>query len=272
MASNLVPDYEVKVPLKPSEVLGPNNKLKDTVLSAFFMPSSTKKMNIQFVDTTTQDIYTKGWSLRIRKAEGEDEFELTYKKRYDISEGASSTTGGNIDAALKTAQQQGFDSTTAFEAQVEVGYCKQTLSISYDVKVSDMGFKGMDLPLAEDARKFLTNKAPEEFKNWLADNWGTDQLAGSIVYGPVHAKRSKGTWNEFGLFIEVWMIQKSKTDTSLEPIVEASFKNPDLEKAMEGRDELVQFLQNRDRDWFLAEDSLKTKLIMERYGEITPDL
>lgn len=269
MASNLIPNYEVKVLLEPSEVLEANNKLKDAVLSAFSMPSSTKKMNIQFVDNTKQDLYTNGWSLRIRKTEGEDKFELTYKKRYEISDGGSSTTRGNIDAALKMAWQEGFDSTTTFEAQVEVGYRKQTLSISYDTEVSDMGFVGTDLPLAEDSCKFLVEKAPKKFTNWLADNWSTNQLAGSVVYGPVLANRSKSTWNQLKLFIEVWLIRKNKTDASLEPIVEASFKTADLERAMEGRDKLVEFLQNRDRSWFLAEDSLKTKRIMERYGETT---
>ncbi|EON69911.1 hypothetical protein W97_09175 [Coniosporium apollinis CBS 100218] len=268
MASNLVPDYEIKLLLKPSEVLGSDNKLKDAVLSAFSIPSSTKKMNIQFVDTKNQDIYTNGWSLRIRKTEGANKFELTYKKRYPIGGGYSGTAEGNIDAALKTAEQEGLDSTTTFEAQVEVGYQKQTLSISHDEKVSDTGFEGMDLPLAEDSRMFLANKAPEKFKNWSADNWGANHLAKSIIYGPVLAKRSKGTLDELQLSIEVWPIRKSKTDASLEPIVEASFKTPDFEKALEGRAKLMEFLQNRG--WFLAEDSLRTKLIMERYGEITP--
>jgi hypothetical protein len=263
MTSNLVPDYEVKLLLKPSEVLGPNNKLKDAVLSAFSIPSSTKKMSIQFVDTRKKDIYTNGWNLRIRKTEGNDEFELTYKKRYPIGDGFSSTAEGSIDAALKTAEQEGFDSTTTYEAQVEVGYRKQTLSLSHDEKVSDTGVEEMGLPLAEESRKFLASEAPEKFKNWSVENWGTDHLADSRVYGPVLAKRSKGTWGEFTLFIEVWPIRKSQTDASLEPIVEASFKTPELKKALEGSAKLEKFLQ--DRGWFLAEDSLKTKLIMERY-------
>jgi len=270
MSSNLVPDYEVKVLLKPSEVLRSDNKLKDAVLSAFSIQSSAKKMNIQFVDTKKQDIYTSGWNLRIRKTEGEDEFELTYKKRYPIEKGFSSTAQGNIETALITAGQEGFDSTTAYKAQVEVGYQKQTLSISHDAKVSDTGFEGTDLPLTEGSRKFLADNAPEKFKNWSANNWGVNHLTDSIVYGPVFAKRSKGTWDGYRLFIEVWPIRKSWMDASLEPIVEASFKAPDLKKALEGRTNLVDFMQNAG--WFLAEDSLRTKLIMERYGETTPGL
>lgn len=270
MALNLVPDYEVKFLLKPSEVLGSNNKLNDAVRLAFSIPPSTKKMNIQFVDTKKQDIYTNGWILRIRKTEGEDEFELTYKKRYPIGDGYSTTAEGNINVAVKKAEQEGFDSTTTFEAQVEVGHLKQTLSISHGEKISDTGFEGIELPAEEDSRKFLANKAPEKFKNWLADNWGTDHLADSIVYGPVLAKRSKGTWDEFKLSIEVWPIRKSKIDASLESIVEASFKTPDLKKALEGRAKIEEFLQKRG--WFLDEEILKTKLIMDRYGDITPHL
>jgi len=267
MASHLVPNYDVKVLLKPSEVLEPNNRLKDAVRLSFSITSSTKHMNVQYLDTKQQDIYAEGWSLRIRKTEDDNEFELTYKKRYPVDDAySSSTTEGNIDAALKRAGQEGFDSTTAYKPQVEVGYQKQTLSISHDEKVSDTGFEGTDLPSAEGSRKYFACKAPEEFKHWSVDEWGTNHLNTSVVYGPVLAKRFKGTWDNFKLSIEMWPIRKSKIAASLEPIVEASFKTPDLKKALEGRANLVEFL--RDRAWFLAEDSLKTKLIMERYGEI----
>lgn len=267
MASKLVPDYEVKLLLKPSEVLGSDNKLKDKVRSAFNIPSSTKKMNIQFMDTKEKDIYNKGWNLRIRKTENDEEFELTYKKRYSVDEELSPPSKDKIDAALRTAEQDGFD-PRIYEAQVEVGYRKQTLSISHDEAVPDTGFRGMDLPLVEDSRKFLINKAPDKFKDWLPNNWGTNHLCDSIIYGPVLAKRSKGTWEGFELLLEVWPIRKSKTDESLELIVEASFKTPDLQKAVEGHASLEKFL--RERGWFLEEDSLKTKLIMERYGDTTP--
>ncbi|KAJ9663313.1 hypothetical protein H2198_000830 [Neophaeococcomyces mojaviensis] len=275
MASNLVPDFEVKVLLKPSEVLGSNNKFKDEVVSAFDISSDTKKMSIQFVDTKDQDAYTEGWSLRIRKTEGRRKFELTYKKRYSISDGSSTSTGGNIDAALETAKKEGFDSTTSFEAQVEVGYPKQTLSISQDEKVPDTGFQGIDLPPADNSRKLLCDNAPNIFRNWKANNWGTDLLVTSIVYGPVFAQRYEGTLNkgasdELVVFIEVWPIRKSKTDGTFEPIVEASFKTKKLEKAQEGRAKLVKLLQ--DKGWFLAANSLKTKLIMERYGEVISGL
>lgn len=69
-ASNIVPDYEVKLLLIPTAVLGSDNKLKATVLSTFAMPTSVTKMNVQFLDTSSKDIYNAGWSPRIRKMEG----------------------------------------------------------------------------------------------------------------------------------------------------------------------------------------------------------
>ncbi|EXJ74636.1 uncharacterized protein A1O5_02933 [Cladophialophora psammophila CBS 110553] len=264
MTSRLVPDYEVKVLLKCEEVLGSSNKLNDAVQSEFDIVPGTKKMNIQFVDTEKKAIYSSGWNLRIRKTEGKNNFELTYKKRYPVQEGDSSTAEGNINTALETVLQEGFNSATTYKAQVEVGYQEQTLSISYDAKLPDEGFEGMDLPGPEDSRKFFTENAPKEFKNWSSDNWGTQHLANSIIYGPVHAKRFEGTWDGFKLFIEVWPVRKRRTDASLEPIVEASFKTSDLKKALEGRARLIKSLQKRA--WLLEKDSLKTKLIMERYG------
>ncbi|KAH8722629.1 hypothetical protein GQ44DRAFT_774887 [Phaeosphaeriaceae sp. PMI808] len=267
MSSKLVPDYEVKVLLDPSSVLESNNKLKNDVTSAFNISSGNKKMNVQFVDTNEQDIYKKGWNLRIRKSEGDEELELTYKKRYEINAEFSSAAKDHIDAALQVAQQEGFDSTTRYEAQVEVGYRKQTLSISYSEEVSETGLTGMSLPLEEDSRKFLSNNAPDNFKNWSSSGWGTDQIAKSIIYGPVNAKRYKGTLGDIKLFIEVWLIRTSKTDPALVPIVEASFKTPDLEKALKGRAKLIDALEKPG--WFLPGDALRTKLIMERYGSGT---
>jgi len=269
MAPSLVPNFEVKVLLQPSQVLGSDNKLNDAVLSAFNMKSKSKKMSIQFLDTANQALDGQGWNLRIRTSEGEDDLGLTYKKRYAISEGFSATAEGSIDAAANAAGQDGFDSTTSDEAQVEVGYQKQTLSISYNVDLPDTGFGGTGLPPAEDSRKFLIDNTPKEFKNWSATNWGTDQLNSAIIYGPVHAKRYKGTLDELKIFVEVWPIRKSKTDATLVPIVEASFKADDLRAALEGRAKLVDLVQKRG--WFLDEDSLKTRLIMDRYGEAAPN-
>jgi hypothetical protein len=139
-ASNMVPDYEVKLLLDPAIVLGSDHKLTPTVLSTFAMPTTVTKMNVQFLDTSTEEIYNTGWSPRLRKIEGVADFEETYKKRYAI-------TGGDIDAALTTANDEGFDSdTTTYDAQIEWGYQKQALSTSRQKTASGSGYSGMDLP------------------------------------------------------------------------------------------------------------------------------
>jgi hypothetical protein len=68
------------------------------------------------------------------------------------------------------------------------------------------------------------------------------------------------------LSIEVWLIRTNKTNSTLEPIVEASFKTSDAKEAVEKQAKLVKALQ--DKGWFVPHDSLKTKLIMTRYGDV----
>ncbi|KAK3389665.1 hypothetical protein B0H63DRAFT_464138 [Podospora didyma] len=256
-ASNMVPDYEVKLLLDPSVVLGTDHKLTATVLSTFAMPTSVTKMNLQFLDTSAKDIYNNGWSPRIRKTEGESGFELTYKKRYPV------TPFGAIDATLATANGEGFDSTaTTYDAQIEWGYQKQTLSISRKKTASSSGYSGMDLPGTSNSRTMLIDEAPDKFDDWVANNWGTTTLASARIFGPVLAKRSIGTWNSTELYIEVWPITDA-AGTGIEYIVEASFKTTSRTTASSKHDSLIAFLQTKG--WFLAQDSLKTQLIMDRY-------
>jgi hypothetical protein len=261
MPSALVPNYEVKLLLEPSKVLEASNKLTNAVQAEFSIQPVTKDMNIQFVDTKDRDIYTNGWSLRIRRTVGANKFELTYKKRYPL--GAVTTAETNIDAALTVAAQDGFDSTTTFDAQLDVGHRNLTLSISCDKRVPVTGFPGVTLPPLGASRDFLVAEAPTEFTS-------TDHLASPIIYGPVLATRFEGIWKGSRLFIEVWLIRKSKTDSTLETIVEASFKTADRSEALDGHTKLADLLQSKG--WFLAGESLRTKVILERYGETTSQL
>ncbi|MCU6796267.1 hypothetical protein OB236_29505 [Paenibacillus sp. WQ 127069] len=255
-ASNMVPDYEVKLLMQPSAVLGSDGKLTSTVRAAFGMPSTVTKMNIEFLDTNAKDIYTNTWIPRIRKTEGESDFELTYKKRYPI-------VNDNITAALTLANQEGFDSSdTNYDAQVEWGYMNKTLSISNKKTGKKSGYSGMDLPSASDSRKLLKDNVPGKMDKWLYNGWGTDMLNASRVYGPVLAKRSIGTWSGLETYIEVWPI-KDAAGTGIENVVEISFKTNSSTTASTKHDQLITYLQSQG--WFLAQDSLKTQLIMDRY-------
>ncbi|UKS27433.1 hypothetical protein LOZ80_00315 [Paenibacillus sp. HWE-109] len=255
-ASNMVPNYEVKLLLDPSVVLGSDFKLTSGVKTAFGMPDTVTKMNVQFLDTNAKDIYNNGWSTRIRKTEGENDFELSYKKRYAV-------TGSDINGALTLANQEGFNSgDTGYEAQIEWGYQKKTLSITRTKSGSKSGYSGMDLTNQSDSRSLLINNAPDKFNNWVSSGWGTSKLSSSRIYGPVLAKRSIGTWSGQQLYIEVWPILNA-SGTGTEYVVEASFKTNSQTTASTKHDELITYLQNKG--WFLAQDSLKTQLIMDRY-------
>lgn len=253
--TNMTPNYEVRLLLDPDAVLSSKLELADTVLSTFHVASTTK-MNVQFLDTCSKDIYIAGWSARIRKAENDD-LELTYKKRYAIS-------GGEIDAALTTAKVDGFDDgDRKYEAQVEWGYQKQTLSISRKKNIKNSRDSGADLPGESKSRKLLIDEAPDKFDNWYPNKWGTSALAISRIFGPVLVTRFVGKWNDMPLNLEVWPLLNSDR-TGIEYIIEASFKTDSRTTASVEGGNLVAYLQSKN--WFLAQDSLKTQLIMERYG------
>jgi hypothetical protein len=254
--ANMVPDYEVRLLLKPTVVLGPDNELTGTVLSTFGMARTATKLNVQFLDKSSKEIYNAGWSTRIRKAENEKDLELTYKKRYAI-------TGGDIDAALVMANSDGFNAGTKYKAQVEWGYQKHTLSVSRKKTVTDPGNDGLDLPGTDNSRKMLINEAPDKFDNWVSDKWGTSTLAESRIFGPVLVKRSIGSWKGMQLYIEIWPL-RNREGTGIDYIVEASFKTTSREIALVEQSNLHSYLDSRG--WFLVGDSLKTQLIMERYS------
>jgi hypothetical protein len=254
--SQLKPDYEVKMLLAPTAVLGPDRKLTTAVRTAFGIPSKVLKMSVQFLDTDGRDIYDAGWSPRIRKTEGESGFELTYKKRYSID-------AGEIDEALARAAADGFDANGGgYEAQIEWGYEKQTLSISRAKSASSSGYAGMDLPDVDASRSMLIDEAPRKFDDWRADRWGTGALGAARIYGPVLAKRHEGRWSDMKLYIEVWPIRDA-TGTGTTDIVEASFKTTSRKTASSKHDSLMADL--RAKGWLLPEDGLKTKTIMDRY-------
>lgn len=255
----MVPDYEVKVFLDPAEVLDSDKNLKTSVKSYFNAPSSVNKLAVQFMDTDNLDINDYGWIVRIRKTEEytDSEFELVYKKRYPVS-------NGDIAGALATAANEGFTaSETNYEAQVDWGYQKQTLSITRKKIVEKGGYEGMELPTRKDSRSWAIAEAPGKYVNWVYNDWGTDMLEDvHKPYGPVKAKRSIGTWDGSEIYLEVWQIL-NENGTSFDYIVEASFKEDMYSIAASKKADLEDEMNLLG--WLLPIDQLKTQLILERY-------
>ncbi|KAH7236541.1 hypothetical protein BKA59DRAFT_487206 [Fusarium tricinctum] len=254
-ASNKTPDYEVKLLLKPNAVHSSENGLTSTVLAAFDIRPGVIKQTIQYLDTNDKDLHAAGWSARIRKTENEDGLELTYKKRYAIED-------EDIDAALIKAKNDGFNaSEVKYDAQVEWGYQKKTLSISRK-KSADFTNSGMDLPDESRSRAMLIEKAPDKFDDFGGNKWGTGLLASSRLFGPVHAKRYVGKWEGTRIYLEVWTLRNAQ-GTGYEDLVEASLKTETRMDACQKQASLISHLQREG--WFLEQDSLRTQLIMERY-------
>ncbi|KAG8406633.1 hypothetical protein J3458_020974 [Metarhizium acridum] len=254
-APNMTPDFEVRFQLDASRVLNSDHQLKNSVRDNFSV-QDTVKMNVHFLDKCSNEIFKAGWNVRLRIVQKKPEFELTYKKRYDIA-------GGNVEAALTEANQDGFNSTSdKYEAQVEWGFKKQTLSVSREKKVKYSGDGEMNLPGTAVSRDMLIDKAPSKFDNWKGKKWGTEALEKAVIFGPVHATRAIGKWQDHKLYIEVWPI-RSADGSAWQYFVEASFKAARRAEAEEGRKTLLKELQ--EKGWFLPEDALKTSIIMESY-------
>lgn len=256
--ANLAYDYEVRLQLDPTLVLDSNHELAGTVLTTFKASAAASAMNVQFLDTCGKDIYAAGWNVRVRKADDKPSLEVTYKKRYGI-------TDGNIEAALNTANADGFNGDDPkWEAQVEWGQEKQTLSISRSKKSPSTGNDKTHLPDKKDSRALLIKEAPGKFDDWGSSHkWGTSALARLRIYGPILAKRYTGIWNNEKLYIEVWPIRDS-SGSAIDYIVEASFKTDSNSVASTEQGSLRAHLQTQG--WLIAEDALKTQIILERYG------
>ena len=283
----MTPNFEVKVLLNPDNAIerrGLTPQPVENLLKTFNIPTGESKiaMAVQYLDTgKTKTIYTAGWSPRIRRmADDAKRIELTYKKRYTIPLPDTLTTFNAdpntdvsiyqtaINQVLVLAAADGFDaSETDYDAQIEWGYQKLTLSITRKKKEKaaewDLGGDSSTLPDEETSRKMLIKQAPGKFKNWKGvHGWGAETLKEARVYGPVNAFRWEGKWDGGEVDIEIWPV-KGAGEGGVDLIGEVSFKTDDASVAKERQGRLIEVL--RGGGWFLEGDSLKTQIIMDRY-------
>ncbi|MGV2885881.1 CYTH domain-containing protein [Paenibacillus taichungensis] len=254
-AANAVPAYEVKFLAKPELVLNTDGTPRSEVIQTLGLNSTARNISAEYFDTNALNLNQAGWDVRFRKKDDKNNYELTYKKRYPV-------INGDVNAALTLANHEGFDaSDDNYEAEIDWGYGKQTLSFSNTKKV-DTKATGVQLPSQQEALSMLLDKLPGKLKNWSSSNWGKQQLTASRAYGPVTFQRYEGTWNGQELTLEVWPIRNA-AGTGLENIVEISFKTADSTAVSGLRTQLMQVLENKN--WLIPADGLKTQLILERY-------
>lgn len=254
-AANAVPAYEVKFLAKPELVLNTDGTPRSEVIQTLGLNSTARNISAEYFDTNALNLNQAGWDVRFRKKDDKNNYELTYKKRYPV-------INGDVNAALTLANQEGFNaSDDNYEAEIDWGYGKQTLSFS-NTKKMDTNATGVQLPSQQEALSMLLDKLPGKLKNWSSSNWGKQQLTASRAYGPVTFQRYEGTWNGQELTLEVWPIRNA-AGTGVENIVEISFKTADSTAVSGLRTQLMQVLANKN--WLIPADGLKTQLILERY-------
>ncbi|ARX65677.1 MULTISPECIES: hypothetical protein [Bacillus] len=253
-ASPMKPSFEVKLLLKPEQVLGDNKEMKQEVLEHFQAGTKYERIQVQFLDTANKSLSEEGWFARIRKKEFSKDFELTYKKRYPIPNGV-------IQDALEVAKKEGFDSNTdSYEAEIDWGFEKKTLSISNKKSYSAKGYGILDLPNEQAAQNMLIEKLPGKMNKWLYTNWGEEMLKSSRIYGPVLMKRYTGEFENIKANIEIWPLSNTgKLEDDF--VIEVSFKTNEESIATKQRELLMASLEKKG--WLLPKDSLKTELIFQ---------
>lgn len=253
-ASPMKPSFEVKLLLKPEQVLGDNKEMKQEVLEHFQAGTKYERIQVQFLDTANKSLSEEGWFARIRKKEFSKDFELTYKKRYPIPNGV-------IQDALEAAKKEGFDSNTdSYEAEIDWGFEKKTLSISNKKSYSAKGYGILDLPNKQAAQNMLIEKLPGKMNKWLYTNWGEEMLKNSRIYSPVLMKRYTGEFENIKANIEIWPLSNTgKLEDDF--VIEVSFKTNEESIATKQRELLMASLEKKG--WLLPKDSLKTELIFQ---------
>ncbi|MEH7152412.1 hypothetical protein V7095_18820 [Bacillus thuringiensis] len=253
-ASSMKPSFEVKLLLKPEQVLGYNQEIKQEVLEHFQTGTNYEKIQVQFFDTANKNLSNEGWFARIRKKEFSKDFEMTYKKRYPIQNGV-------IQDALEVARKDGFDSNTdSYKTEIDWGFEKKTLSISNEKSYSAKGYGILDLPNEQAAQNMLIEKLPGKMNKWLYTNWGEEMLKHSRIYGPVLMKRYTGEFENIKANIEIWPLSNTgKIEDDF--VIEVSFKTNEESIATKQRELLMESIEKKG--WLLPKDSLKTELIFQ---------
>jgi hypothetical protein len=260
-AVQAVPNYEVKLFLVADAVLDREARLTRRVREAFKTGRRTKRLRMQFVDDALRQLHAAGWNVRLRAFEGEDGFELTYKRRYP--------TPGAIAATLAAAAQDGFDAGEAdYEAQVEWGHTRRTLSLSNRKHLEvpdqcDQGGGGLRLPNTAAARRVGAAELPGKLDRTVSPGWARAVLARAHAYGPVRGRRWTGECEGSSVDLEVWTL-RGAAGADAERVVEVSLHADDRREAASRREGLRHWL--REKGWLEERDVLKTELILRRYA------
>jgi len=87
------PNFEVKLLLDPARALTRQGDLTPEVKAEFGVQSPPRRQSVAFLDDAGLSLNGAGWTVRLRRRDGDEECELTFKRRYAVEDG--------LDAALQ---------------------------------------------------------------------------------------------------------------------------------------------------------------------------
>ena len=255
--------YEVKFLINPETVLDQDHVLKEEWQQALGIAQEYQSIEVMYLETPDRGFLSEGWINRLRRKPDKKKVELTYKKRYPV-------TGTDIAAACRTAAQDGFEvqetegreAKGAFEASIDWGYEKMTLSFGAENSVKLKGIGSLyDLPV-DDAKNYFADAMPDEEADWKASQWGITTLEKAGAAGPFNFLRAKGMLKGREVTLEIWPLKDP--DQNEDPyLVELSFKTDTFEDASYGKTEITEYLDQKGI--LLHEDSLKTGHILDAW-------
>ena len=265
--------YEVKLLLDSQKVLGDDHLLKEEWKQAFGITEDYLPIEVMYLDTPEKDFHREGWINRLRLKSGKKKAERTYKKRYPIA-------GTDIAAACEAAKKDGFiipdpsentektdekeknDADELFEAGIDWGYEKMTLSLSCEDSAKLKGHDSLASITGDEAKAFLLETMPDIEANWNQSQWGIAAMERAEAAGPVRFMRAKGKLEGWEITVEICsLVEKNKGEESY--IVELSFDADDYSAAADGKAQLMEYLDQKEI--LLHEDSLKTSKILDAW-------
>ena len=241
---------EVKYLLDPAKVLDAEGKPTEEVLAALGWTGKVKNRGMQFLDVEGKLYNEAGWSNRVRIKQGDDEYDVTFKKRYAVE-------NGDIAAALAKAEADGFVAgLDGYECELDWGWNKLTLSVATEESVAKVGYDDTVLPNLEDSIAMVEGAMPDPVKAVAAD------ITKAVLCGPIYYPRYTGELAGMELDIEICAIPNQKTG-EVEYVFEVAFSTDTYEEAAAKRDEIAQILEATG--YLLKEDGLKTNKILNAF-------
>ncbi|MBQ9007990.1 MAG: hypothetical protein IJ088_01485 [Clostridia bacterium] len=244
--------FEIKLLLDSERTIGEDHLLSERIREQFKTEQDYATFRVMYLETPDGAYLNEGWINRIRVKEGKNGFKITYKKRYSVQ-------GEDIEAAVSDAAADNFTlSDPTFDAEIDWGYSKMTLSFSCDVGITTEEPPDLKTLERNNAMEMVEENMPPREKDWLRSGWGSEVMKSVQVAGPVQFDRYSGELNESEIRVEVWQIP---VGDEIQDIVELSVKCDNLEDARQIRETLIDTLDRMNI--LIHSDSLKTQMVMD---------